>query len=145
MNIPTLVLWPNSDAGSDGISKGIRNFREKNTNLKFFYIKNLEIEDYVKLMNVTKCLVGNSSSGIREGSFIGTPTVNIGSRQNDRQCGKNVKHSNNKKESILKAIKIQVRKGKYKREKIYGDGYAGKKISKILSNINIKVQKKITY
>jgi UDP-hydrolysing UDP-N-acetyl-D-glucosamine 2-epimerase len=145
INIPTLVLWPNSDAGSDGISKGIRNFREKNSNLNFFYIKNLEIEDYVKLMRITKCLVGNSSSGIREGTFIGTPTVNIGSRQNERQCGKNVKHSSYKTENIYKAIKYQIGKGKYKSEKIYGDGYAGKKISKILNNIKIQVQKKITY
>ena len=36
--MPALILWPNSDAGSDGISRGIRNFREKNNNLKFFFI-----------------------------------------------------------------------------------------------------------
>ena len=45
---------------------------------------------YVRLMARAACLVGNSSSGIREGAFIGTPTVNIGTRQMNRQRGPNV-------------------------------------------------------
>ena len=90
VNLPTIVIWPNPDAGSDGISRGIRIFREKNPKLNFFFIKMLEIENYVKLLNITSCLIGNSSSGIREGCFIGTPCVNIGTRQNNREFGKNV-------------------------------------------------------
>ena len=143
--MPALILWPNSDAGSDGISRGIRNFREKNNNLKFFYIKNLKIRDYVNLMNKTSCLVGNSSSGIREGAFIGTPCVNIGSRQNDRECGKNVVHTNNSKKNIFDAILKQKKKGKYRSEKIYGNGHAGRNIAKILNKIKVNIQKKITY
>tara|TARA_B110001452_G_C15205065_1_gene418059 strand:+ start:370 stop:1521 length:1152 start_codon:yes stop_codon:yes gene_type:complete len=145
IGLPAFVLWPNADAGADGISRGIRIFREKNDKLPFFYIKNFKIEQYVSLMNKTSCLIGNSSSGIREGAYIGTPTVNIGTRQNDRECGKNVIHTNYNEKNIFISIKKQLKKGKYKSEKIYGDGAAGKKIAKILSNINVKVQKKITY
>ena len=39
-------------------------------------------------MQKTRCLIGNSSSGIREGAYIGTPVVNLGTRQNDRERGK---------------------------------------------------------
>ena len=57
-------------------------------------------------MNTTSCLVGNSSSGVREGAFIGTPVVNIGSRQNSRMKGINcidVGYNSQKiKEAILK-------------------------------------------
>lgn len=143
--LPAFVLWPNSDAGSDGISRGIRSFREKNSNLKFFYIKNLSIQNYVTLMNKTKCLIGNSSSGIREGAFIGTPCINIGSRQNDRECGKNVIHTNNSKKNIFRSILKQKKRGHYKSEKIYGNGYAGRKIAKILNKVKVDIQKKITY
>ena len=61
-------------------------------------------------MNTTSCLIGNSSSGIREGEFIGTPVVNIGSRQNLRHRGDNVIDVEYKKDNILKAIEDQIQK-----------------------------------
>lgn len=144
-NLPSLILWPNADAGSDGISRGIRVFREKNNNLNFFYIKNLKISDYVKLMSQTSCLIGNSSSGIREGAYIGTPTVNIGTRQNNRECGKNVLHTGYSSKSIYFSIITQLKKRNLKSEKIYGHGDAGIKIAKILASCKLDVQKKIIY
>ena len=82
------MLWPNIDAGSDDISTGIRVYREvynkeSGTWLKLF--KNLPTQIYIHLMNTCACLVGNSSSGVREGATIGTPVVNIGTRQNKRE------------------------------------------------------------
>lgn len=96
-------------------------------------------------MRHTSCLVGNSSSGIREGAFIGTPVVNIGTRQQKRERGKNVIDVKNNKNDILKAIKTQIAHGTYKHEPIYGDGNAGKKIADILSKCNTIIQKQITY
>jgi len=90
INMQSIILWPNSDAGSSEISKYYRILREKQHNLPFHFVKNLPIDVYVNLMNLTSCLVGNSSSGIREGAFIGTPVVNVGTRQNSRECGENV-------------------------------------------------------
>ena len=62
-------------------------------------------------MNSTVCLVGNSSSGIREGAFIGTPVVNIGSRQNNRLMGKNVLNVTINKAKIYSAIIKQIKSG----------------------------------
>ena len=104
LDFQTIILWPNPDAGSDDIAKGIRRFRENNS-LKIRFIKNVPLETYIILMSKTKCLVGNSSSGIREGAYIGTPVVNIGSRQNNRARGKNVldvKHILKKYQTQLK-------------------------------------------
>ena len=39
IQIPSIVLWPNADAGSSGLSKGIRKFREENSDLPFYYFK----------------------------------------------------------------------------------------------------------
>lgn len=142
-----IVLWPNPDAGSALISKGIRKWREKynNKNNKIHFFKNLEPEEYIQLMSKTACLIGNSSSGIRDGAFIGTPVVNIGSRQSKRERAKNVIDSSNKVNDIYSKIKKQFGK-KFNRSKMYGDGNAGKRIVKVLeSTTKIKVQKIINY
>lgn len=145
-NFPVILLWPNVDAGSDDVASGIRIFREKNKDLNFHYFKNIPLLDYVWLMKKTVCLVGNSSSGIREGSFIGTPVVNIGTRQNDRERAKNVVDVDYNENEIVKSIYNQLDHGKYEPEFIYGDGNAGERITQILESINVEIQKKfITY
>ena len=143
IGLPALVFWPNSDAGSDGVSRGIRLFREKNKSNNFFFIKNLPANHYLNILKHTKCLIGNSSSGIREGSFIGTPVVNVGSRQSDREKAPNVIEVSNSKLEIIQAIKKQIKHGKYISSNIYGDGNTGVKIAKILSNVQPPIQKRL--
>ncbi len=143
---PTIILWPNADAGSADIAKVIRIFREKNklTNARFF--KNLPTETYIQMLNKTYCLIGNSSSGIREGNFIGVPCVNIGTRQQGRERGNNVIDVDLNKTKIINAIFKQIKIKKYKQGKVYGNGDAAKKIVKVLKNIkSIDIQKRISY
>lgn len=143
--LPAIVLWPNADAGSEDISRGIRKFREHEDNGKFHYFKNLPTDVYITLMKKTACLVGNSSSAIREGAFIGTPAVNIGSRQNMRERGKNIIDVDNDQTAIHTAIMQQLENGSYPMEPIYGDGNAGKRIADILSTCEWQIQKTIAY
>ena len=144
--LPTIMLWPNFDAGSSLISKSIRTFRELYKPDWLNIQTNLSVEDYSILMNRAMCLVGNSSSGIREGAFIGTPVVNIGSRQNSRLHGRNVIQSDNDKESIVYAIEQQTKHGKYPKDLLYGDGNTGERIINVLRNLSdLKIQKIITY
>jgi UDP-N-acetylglucosamine 2-epimerase len=147
LKLNSVVLWPNSDAGADKISAEIRKFREKNKNLNNFkFIINLPTEIYIHLMNLTLCLIGNSSSGIREGSYIGTPVVDIGNRQKGREHGSNIINvKSNDIKSLENAIKFQIKKGKYKSVNIYGNGKASLKMIKILKKINLKIDKRITY
>src|SRR5207247_2302941 len=84
---PAVVLWPNADAGAEHVARGIRKFREHEDDSQLHFFKNLSTETYVRLMQRSACIVGNSSSAIREGSFVGTPAVNIGTRQRHRQRG----------------------------------------------------------
>jgi len=147
LKMPTIMLWPNIDAGSDDISSGIRTFRELNRDCDNWLavFKNLQIKTYIHLMKNTSCLIGNSSSGIREGATIGTPVINIGTRQNKREMGKNVINVNYNKSEILSSIKSQLAHGKYEKEFIYGNGTAGKKIADILAKSDPPIQKTITY
>ena len=145
IDIQKVVLWPNSDAGSDEISRVFRKYREKRLIKNVRFYKNFPPETYMKLMSKTSCLVGNSSSGIREGAYIGTPNVNIGTRQSRRERGKNTIDCDYNMEEIYKSILIQIKKKKYKKEYIYGNGNSGKKISDILEKIKVKIQKQIEY
>jgi UDP-hydrolysing UDP-N-acetyl-D-glucosamine 2-epimerase len=146
LNIQTIWMWPNIDSGTDIVSKAIRTFREKNSSNKICFIKNLPPEQFLKLVNNTECFVGNSSAAIREGSFLGIPSVSVGSRQKPREHGNNVVFAPHNKREIIKKINMQIKnKKKIKPSKIFGSGNSGKKIAKILSNINISVQKRISY
>jgi UDP-hydrolysing UDP-N-acetyl-D-glucosamine 2-epimerase len=145
LGLPAIVLWPNPDAGSEDIAAGIRRWREKGFASNMHFFKNLPIETYVRLMRHTSCLVGNSSSGIREGAYIGTPVVNIGSRQQGRLSGSNVVQASHDASSVRSAIEKQLKHGRYPMEPIYGDGTAGEKIASILSYKKVKAQKLITY
>jgi UDP-hydrolysing UDP-N-acetyl-D-glucosamine 2-epimerase len=145
LGIPTIALWPNADAGSDDIARGMRKFREHYDDSKIHFFKNLPTDVYIALMRRTSCLVGNSSSAIREGAFIGTPAVNVGSRQDMRQRGSNVIDVGYEREAIADAIMQQVEHGPYDSEPIYGDGHAGERIADVLSTCSWRLQKRITY
>jgi UDP-hydrolysing UDP-N-acetyl-D-glucosamine 2-epimerase len=142
INMPVLMQWPNPDAGTDDISKAIRIFREQGEPsfpIKFY--KNVEPEDYAALLANASCLIGNSSSFIREGSYLGTPAVLIGSRQQQREVGKNVIYVAHDRGEIAETVLNQIKHGKYKSENIYGDGTAGKQIADAIAKINPPIQK----
>ena len=144
-NIQKVVLWPNSDAGSDLLSKGIRNFRESHEGAGFRYFKNFPPEIYNALLKNAACLVGNSSSFIREGSYLGTPAVIVGDRQEGREHGANVVFVPNEKAQIKHAIRNQIEHGPYKAETIFGNGTAGVQIADYLSTVNLSINKRMTY
>ncbi len=145
VGLPTIVFWPNADAGSEDIARGIRKFRERHEDSGVHFFKNLPSDVYVRLLAKTKCIVGNSSSAIREGAFIGTPAVNIGTRQGMRQRGKNVIDVDYNQSAISEAIREQLRHKSYAPEPIYGDGRAGYRITDVLSKCEIRIQKRIAY
>jgi UDP-hydrolysing UDP-N-acetyl-D-glucosamine 2-epimerase len=145
LGLPAIVLWPNADAGAEHIARGIRKFREHEDDSKLHFFKNLPADDYVRLMRKTACLVGNSSSAIREGAFVGTPAVNVGPRQDGRHRGSNVLDVDYDRAAIGDAVRSQVERGPYESEPIYGDGHAGERIAEVLARNEISIRKRITY
>jgi UDP-hydrolysing UDP-N-acetyl-D-glucosamine 2-epimerase len=145
VGLPAIVLWPNADAGSDDVATGIRAWREHHDDSHMHFFKNLPTSTYIRLMKRTACVVGNSSSSIREGAFIGCPAVNIGTRQAMRQRGPNVVDVGHDADEIHDAICAQIAHGPYPSTPIYGDGHAGERIARILATAPIHLQKRITY
>ena len=135
--LPAIVLWPNSDAGGAAMSAVIRAWREKNPDAPFRFVKNLPAELYMSLMARTVCLVGNSSSGLREGSFLGTPVVDVGSRQNRRETGSNVIRANHNSADIRFGIEKSVSNGRHPQSFVYGKGDAGARIANVLAETDL--------
>ena len=151
--LPTFWFWPNVDAGSDGTSNAIRTFRERTAlsdhrerdraPMRFF--KNMQPADFLRLIGNAACLVGNSSVGIRESSYLGVPVVNIGSRQQDRERGPNVRDVPCERDAIREAIDQQVEHGTYPSAEIYGDGSAGPRIAEALATAELVTTKRLAY
>ncbi len=143
VGMQTVWLWPNVDAGSDDVSKGLRMFRDRTPDSPVHFYRNFQPEDYARLIYNAACLVGNSSSALREGSFLGIPAVNIGSRQTNREHGANVAHANYNRTAIETTIRHQLEHGRYPGSKQFGDGTAGTQIVNILEKAQFKIQKSL--
>ena len=113
LDLPALWFWPNVDAGADGTSSGIRTFREEQDPRNIHFFKNMSPVDFLKLLHNSRCLIGNSSVGIRECSFLGVPVVNIGSRQAGRDRGGNVVDAGYDREEIAEAVERQLHNGRF--------------------------------
>ena len=129
----------NIDAGSDHVSKGIRVFRENNPEAPIFYYKNFTPEDYARVLNNAACCIGNSSSFIREGSFLGVPAIVVGDRQSGREHGNNVLFSDYDRNEIAEKITYQISRGKYESDRRFGNGNAGQLIAEYLAKADLAI------
>ena len=144
LGLPAVIFWPNSDAGTAEMAKAIRFYREggkfKNKNLRF--VTDLLPEDFIGLLRRAGVLVGNSSAGIKEASYLGTPVVNIGTRQSNRLRGQNVVDVGYNFAEIKKVISQQLKHGRYPQSKLYYRPSASQKIVEVLSKVKLRSQKK---
>jgi UDP-hydrolysing UDP-N-acetyl-D-glucosamine 2-epimerase len=128
-----LWFWPNPDAGSDGTSEGIRFFRETHPDAPVRFFKNMAPEDFLALLVHADALVGNSSVGIRECAYLGVPAVNVGSRQQGRDRGRNVVDVGYDRDAIAAAIERAATSPRPASDPLYGDGDAGRRIAEALA------------
>lgn len=141
LGIPTIWFWPNVDAGTDEVSNGIRRFRELKKPGHMRFLKYLPPEQFIGLLQRASCLVGNSSSGIKECSYLGIPVINVGTRQNGRMRADNVIDVGYEKGAIKRAVKKQFAHGPYAPSDIYYQRGTGKKIAQTLAKIRLYSQK----
>lgn len=145
MGLPILWFWPNVDAGSDGTSKGIRVFREREKPDNLHLFRNMFPEDFLRLLVHSTAIVGNSSVAIRECSFLGVPAVNVGTRQQGRERGANVIDVEHDRAAIAGAIREHMTRGRPSADHLYGDGRAGQRIADCLATVALTIEKRLTY
>lgn len=143
-NLNYLVIWVlnNADAGSDIIRSFISEKRNEENNIIF--CEGFTGEEFLILLKNCKCLVGNSSVGIRECSYMGVPAINIGSRQNHRERGSNLIDVMHNSEMIKNAI-LDSDKLRGKTSNLYGYGNSGETIAVLLETIDLRKKGSITF
>tara|TARA_E500000178_G_scaffold329363_1_gene360208 strand:- start:12614 stop:13747 length:1134 start_codon:yes stop_codon:yes gene_type:complete len=130
-----VVIYPNNDPGNQEILR-LYNLRiKKNKNFKL--LKSMRFEYFLTLLKNSRLIIGNSSAGIIEAPVYGIPTINLGSRQNNR-ANQTKSIANIDFTSVKLHQKINYLYGKkYKKRSIFGDGSSAKKIINILKSKNI--------
>jgi GDP/UDP-N,N'-diacetylbacillosamine 2-epimerase (hydrolysing) len=139
LEMPTIIIQPNSDAGSEDILRAIHAYREL-PNLKI--AKNIPRLEFVNILRMASCLLGNSSAGILEAPLLKLPVVNIGNRQKGRLHSENVIFVPHDRFEIVKAVQKSLFSKIYKQSVAccsnpYGEGDSGPKIANILASIKI--------
>ncbi len=142
LGLPTIWFWPNADAGTDDVSKGIRVFRERHNPTHIRFLKYLPAEQFLGLLKKTACLIGNSSAGIKEAGFLGVPTVNIGTRQDGRYRGQHIRDVGYDSQKIVAAVKKQLAAGPYPTDHYFFKTNSSQLIAKILAETPLYLQKK---
>jgi UDP-hydrolysing UDP-N-acetyl-D-glucosamine 2-epimerase len=142
--LPTIWFWPNPDAGTGEMADSLRHMREKHPELTAHmrFITNVPANDFVALLAHASCLVGNSSAGIKECSFLGTPVVNVGARQQGRLTGEHVAHVGYDATEIGAAIATQLADGRYAPSHIYHKDNASETIANLLATTPLYTQKR---
>lgn len=140
----TIMVYPNSDAGARQIIRAIEDYRSRIPNMKIF--KNIPRLEFVNLMRIADCMIGNSSAGIIETPLLHLPVINIGRRQQGRLASENVTFVDHNKKQIMSAVKRACFDKKYRKlinhcSNPYGDGKTGQRVAKILASL--KIDKKL--
>jgi len=141
LGVQAIWFWPNADAGEAEMSHAIRKYREKHPNSKIHFITHLPPKEFISLLKKTACLVGNSSSGVKECSYLGVPVVNIGTRQNNRLTAENLLNAGYRGAAIKAAIKKQIKHGPYGQSRIYFKLQTSRLIVDIIKNKKPSAQK----
>lgn len=141
LRMPTIMVAGNSDAYSRVVGPLIAEWKDRENPAYATVTKLLRSDRFARVLAGAACAVGNSSSFIREGAYLGTPAVLVGSRQRGRECGENVREVSIDPDAIERAVREQLAHGRYPRSSLFGDGEAGKKIIEILATANPPIQK----
>ena len=140
LDVQSFWFWPNMDAGTNQVSKAIREYRDQRSPDDVRFYINMHPDDYLTLVSNSACMVGNSSVGIRECSYLGKPTVNIGNRQQMRERGPNVLDVKCETEDIKYGIEQQLSVDHYEQYTLYGSGDAGEKMKEIIRQTDLTMK-----
>lgn len=87
-------------------------------------------EEYINLLANAKCLIGNSSSFLKEASVFGTPVLNIGERQTGRLLPKNAFDVGYDADSITDMFRLVMKTGRKEPSDLYYKPDTSKNITK---------------
>lgn len=118
-----VIIYPNNDLGTEYIFKA---YQKLHNNKKILIFPSLRFEYFLTLLKNSEFIMGNSSAGINEAPVYGVPTINIGSRQNNRFSYESIHNIEFDVHEILDAIESTKKMQRYKPTNHYGNGDSSK-------------------
>lgn len=133
---PRHVVWlaPNADAGSGAVLEAL----DRTSLPRLVRLTHLPRPLFLAALARADALVGNSSAGIIESASLGTPVVNVGSRQQRRERNRNTYDCAADRASIAQALRKALAGGRFQSDNRYGDGTAGERITELLAGLPIE-------
>lgn len=124
------VIWvsPNNDPGHKKIN-------EPYNLVNIVFVKNLTPEEFYEYLAKSICLIGNTSSGIKEAAFLGVPYILVGTRQEGREVGNNVTRCDCEASAIWNAY-ANLDTIRYEPDLRFGDGNAVERIIKVIKGVS---------
>lgn len=132
-----IVTGSNADAGGRQVTAVFRKYAQERPRVRM--VDSLGQLRYLSVLRHADVVVGNSSSGLIEAPALGTPTVNVGSRQDGRLKGPSVIDCENRAQDIAEAISraLSRRARKAAISSPYGDGHAARRIAEVLATTDL--------
>lgn len=115
-----IVVKPNSDTGAYLIE---HEFKRLESCSRVNIFPSIRFEFFLALLKHARVIIGNSSAGVREAPYYGTPTINIGRRQQGRTTDEEIINLvDPAPEEIGQALELVFGTGGRSTVMAYGDG-----------------------
>lgn len=139
MRQPTVLFYPNIDPGNKTMIQILHIYQKKDPMWHNWLrlVTHVPPGRFTALMMHAAAMVGNSSAGIRETCVFGTPTLNMGSRQDGRRTPANVTTLKvPTAEAVLEWFKLELG-NRYAPSKMYGYPDSSHRIADILAGADV--------
>lgn len=124
-----VIIYPNNDTGSEYI---FSEYNRLKGNDKVRIFPSLRFEYFLSLLKNAEFIIGNSSAGIHEAPVFGVPTINIGSRQQDRFTHSSILHVSEQRSLIVNAINSAIEFKKFPSCRHFGIGKSAESFIQVL-------------
>lgn len=133
-----VVISPNNDPGSDGILEVISQLPVD----RFRVIPSMRFAYFSELMRHASAIVGNSSLGVREAPFLGVPSLDVGTRQQNRATAPSITQAAATDADAIGRFLDESWGTTFSRSPAFGEGDAGARFVEILSDESFWVRPK---
>ncbi len=133
-----IVIYPNNDLGQSYIFDAYVQIKDKP---KFKLFPSIRFEYFVELLKNSKFIIGNSSVGIHEAPVLGKPSINIGTRQNERFKYDSILDVNYNVDEIICAIEKLLGMSYFSSTNYFGNGNSAENFLTILKEDEVWLTK----
>lgn len=125
-----VIISPNNDPGSDDIFAEISELDPH----RFRHLPSMRFSYFSELMKNAKAIIGNSSAGVREAPFLGVPSLNIGTRQNNRSSAATITDASAFDVDTIREFLNTTWGRKFSSDQSFGNGNAASRFVQVLND-----------